>query len=176
MVEEGPIMTYLPRARWAAIAVAALACLAGQPASASDTAYAQITISKDAKGAVTVTPPGAGSTPSAWSCATDDQSSAVQVKIAVTCVPASGTWTCRTPYLLGTYAGAPGTESATGTTSCATKVATCTAQENQAPYAVGYCEAHVPDGGALSAFVCKAEYNGLQATVEWSILCRTYRG
>jgi hypothetical protein len=159
------------RARWAAVAVAAVAFGPGQPASAGgQTAYAEITITLDAQQRVVVTEPGAGSTPSSWTCTTDHRP--LGFHVTVSCVPAvEGTWACQSTYVLATYVGLP-SDTLEAAAACGSRTVRCNPQ--QMPQVTGYCEEHGP-GGTLPALSCEVDYSGAPAAAEWTALCRSYR-
>jgi hypothetical protein len=117
-----------------------------------------------------VTTPGAGATPSAWSCVSGQDPDAPAI-FTVSCTPAVvGTWSCQAHHALVTVTGA--FVEVEGSVGCANRLVHC--QPSMADWSgMSYCEVHVA-GESLGTFTCRSREALPVTGAQWTVRCRTY--
>ena len=148
-------------------ALCLVATVAWPSAATSDTdALAEITIVQRYDGAAPT-----HFAPSTWTCTSSDVSSVYTVSCTPTAAAPSGNWVCPSPRVLTSYLGSP-LDTVDTAVECGTTTAGCAPQ--QLPSFAGFCD-ETAAGPAAMPFRCVADYSGTTvATVEWTVLCRTY--
>lgn len=148
-------------------AACVLTALASAAGACPDTdALAEITIAKRFDGTAPV-----HWAPSGWTCGSSDTGSVYTVSCTPTAAAPSGNWVCPHPEVFTSYIGSP-LDTLDTSTTCGAKTVSCSPQA--APSVAGFCSDSTAGPGAVP-FVCVADYSGVTAaTVEWTVLCRSY--
>ncbi len=154
----------------AAMAAVLLAVVPGPSAMAADSnAMAQITIRQDL-GALAPS----HTAPAGWSCTDSNAGGVYTVTCTPTASPPSGSWVCPGPSVVASYLGSP-LDTHVGTSGCGgAGGASATCSPQQVPLVTNVCTDSAA-GPAAMPFRCVVDYSGITpATVEWTVLCRTF--